>query len=101
MKAAITIEIDTDGLADKTDSYLMALWHVAQANPAEVGEPTAVAIATAITQEIVRRFLSQTSPLMHAHKAGDKEWRALMEAKGVLPPPAAATPAPAQGVAHG
>jgi hypothetical protein len=69
MKHEITITIDTDSLQSYTDQHLASLWHVAQANPVdgfENSEPGDV--AEKIGREIIRRFLTSTSPELWAHQ---------------------------------
>lgn len=74
MKASITFEVDTAGLEGFTESHLAALWHIAQANPAALGDQTAEDLAEAIGREIIRRFLAATRPELWAHKGGNHLW---------------------------
>ncbi len=75
MKLTISIDIDTDGLESKTDSYLASIWHVAQANPADpFADRDAGQVAEIIGREIIRRFLSNTSPELWHHQGSHFEW---------------------------
>ncbi|MCB1901775.1 MAG: hypothetical protein KDH16_20965 [Rhodocyclaceae bacterium] len=65
----IAIKIDTDSLGSLEDSYLAALWHAAQINPAPFGDRNACELAERIGREIIRRFLVTTSPRMWDHQA--------------------------------
>lgn len=77
MKTRITIDIDTDALGNLTDTYLAALWHAAQANPAPIRDREAGAVAECIGREIIRRFLADTPPELWAHQGGHADWYAL------------------------
>jgi hypothetical protein len=80
MKSSITITFDTDSLHSYTDQHIAALWHVAQANPADgfkSHEPGQ--IAEAIGREIIRRFLAQTPPELWAHQGRHFESGRLMD----------------------
>jgi hypothetical protein len=57
MKTEITISIDTDRLQGVTDQYLVCLWAVAQANPADIDCRDAADVTEDIGREIIRRFL--------------------------------------------
>ena len=91
---AITITIDTDNLSAYTDQYLATLWHVAQANPADISDVAAGRIAEAIGREIIRRFLATTPPELYHHQGEHATWHKLMVMKGELP--AVATDSEAQ-----
>lgn len=79
-KVQITIEVDADRLASYTDSHLAALWHVAQANPAdgfaskEPGE-----LAERIGREIIRRWLAATPPELWHHQGHHHDWNTLRQ----------------------
>lgn len=77
MKTDIIIPVDTHALANFTDGYLAALWHVAQANPAPIADRAAGAVAEAIGREIIRRFLATTPPLLWNHQGGHADWAQL------------------------
>ncbi len=68
MKTAVTIEIDTDQLRNVTDTYLVSLWHVAQANPAPMEDRSAGQLAEAIGREIIRRFIAERDPELWARQ---------------------------------
>ena len=69
MKATITFEIDTNDLSHVNDRYLAALWHIAQANPADsFASPEAGLLAETIGREIIKRWLSNTSPELWHHQ---------------------------------
>lgn len=84
-KHAITITIDTDDLTGFTDRHLATLWHVAQANPAEISDPHAGKIAEAIGREIIRRFLSSAGPELYSHQGHHATWHKLCVLNDVLP----------------
>lgn len=86
MKATVAITIDTHSLASKTDEYLAALWHVAQANPADISDRTAGRLAECIGREIIRRFLAATPPILHFHQGHHADWCELSELKGAISP---------------
>jgi hypothetical protein len=86
---AITITIDTDRLRDFTDQYLATLWHVAQANPADISDVAAGRVAEAIGREIIRRFLASTPPELYSHQGHHADWHKLCVMRGVLPGTAA------------
>jgi hypothetical protein len=69
MKTVITLEVDTDCLASRTDEYLAQLWHVGQANPAPFGDAAACNFAEKIGREIIRRFVSAQPPALWTHQA--------------------------------
>ena len=82
---AITITIDTDRLRDFTDQYLATLWHVAQANPADISDVAAGRVAEAIGREIIRRFLTTTPPELYSNQGHHADWHKLCVMRGVLP----------------
>lgn len=77
MKTAITISIDTDSLDNVTDSHLHALWHIAQANPAPMGDRDACDLARAVSVEIVRRWLQNAPVELYAHQPENHYWDTL------------------------
>ncbi len=78
MKAAITVEIDTDKLGDWTDAYLAQLWHVAQSNPAKHGDMDASDLVFQVGIEIIRRWLKSVGPELYHHQPGAHYWQALI-----------------------
>jgi hypothetical protein len=74
VKTSITFEIDTAGLESYTDQHLATLWHIAQQNPAPLGDLVAEELAEQIGREIIRRFLRRTPAQLWAHKGGDHLW---------------------------
>jgi len=66
--ARITFEIDAATLPHTTDSYLAQLWHIAQANPAPMGDAQACEFAEQVGREIVRRWLAETPPDLWSHQ---------------------------------
>jgi hypothetical protein len=70
---SITIEIDGD-LSRVTDSRLMLLWHVAQANPAPHGDKAAGRLVEKIGFEIIRRWLRGVPPELYHHQSRDYYW---------------------------
>lgn len=75
MKVTISIDIGTDGLESRTDSYLTSLWHVAQANPADpFKDRDAGQVAEIIGREIIRRFVKRTGPELWHHQGGHFDW---------------------------
>lgn len=68
MKTAVTFEIDTDTLRNVTDTYLVNLWHVAQANPAPMADRDAGQLAEQIGREIIRRFITERDPELWARQ---------------------------------
>jgi hypothetical protein len=75
MKASITIVIDTDMLHGMSDSYVAAMWHVAQANPADPFKDKAAGeLAEVIGREIIRRFCRSVGPELWNHQGGHYDW---------------------------
>ncbi len=68
MEHTIAIKFSADALPSYTDSFLAALWHLAQANPAPIDDREAGDIAEKIGREIIRRFLAATPPELWAHQ---------------------------------
>lgn len=79
MHHAITITLDIDSLDNVTDSYLAALWHVAQANPAAYGDIASGELADSIGDEIIRRFLASARPELYNHRKRHHYHKALAE----------------------
>ena len=65
---SITFQIEADKLPHYTDAYLAQLWHIAQANPAPVGDAEACEFAEQVGREIVRRWLATTPPELWHHQ---------------------------------
>lgn len=79
-KHVVSIEIDTALLPKYSDAHLAALWHVAQANPADpFGDKEAGELAERIGWEIIRRWLKGVNPEMHHHQAGHYYWHQLTQ----------------------
>lgn len=75
MKTSITFEIDTDQIGSYNDSYVVSLWHVAQANPADpFKDRDAGQLAEIIGREIIRRFLTRTPPELWHHQGVHFDW---------------------------
>lgn len=77
-KTRVTIEIDIAGLRSYSDEHLAALWHVAQANPAD-GFATGAAgeLVERIGREIVRRWLHSVEPQLWHHQGHHYYWHEL------------------------
>ncbi|NMW25328.1 hypothetical protein HFP05_13475 [Rhodanobacter denitrificans] len=82
---AITVTIDTDNLSGLNDQYLATLWHVAQANPADISDTGAGRVAEAIGREIIKRFLATTGPELYSHQGHHAMWHKLLVMRGELP----------------
>lgn len=78
-KLEVTIEIDADRLTGYTDEYLATLWHVAQANPAPLGDRAAGELAERIGREIIRRWLSMAGPELYRHQGHHHYWSELQK----------------------
>ncbi|WP_328439319.1 hypothetical protein OHA71_23565 [Streptomyces sp. NBC_00444] len=76
-KATISIEVDLASLPRVDDDFLVALWHLAQFNPAPFGDHLAGELVTKISSEIIRRWLAQTPPSMYHHQARNHYWHHL------------------------
>jgi len=74
MRHSITIQIDLDALRSYTDEHIAHLWSVAQANPAPMGDKAADEIVTAISYEIIQRWLEDHPPSLYGHQPGEYEW---------------------------
>lgn len=77
MKTSITFEIDTDNLSGYTDEHLASLWHIAQSNPAELGDRDASDLAGKIGYEIIKRWLSTAPVKLYSHQPRHFEWKGL------------------------
>lgn len=75
----VTLTINADTLSRVTDEYLHSLWHVAQANPAPVGDRAASELVGAITAEIVRRWLQSAPVDQFHHTPGAHHWHTLVQ----------------------
>jgi hypothetical protein len=78
-KSKITIEIDQNDLASYTDSFLQSAWFVAQANPADINDQEAGALAEAIGREIISRWLKAQSPELWRHQGRHHYWGELIK----------------------
>lgn len=71
----VVIEIDRYSLGSYSDSYLAALWHVAQVNPAPQFETSdAGDLAERIGREIIRRWLKDVDPELYTHQGHHYYW---------------------------
>lgn len=68
MEVSIRFQVCTDLLPHYADSYLAQLWHIAQANPAPLGDTTACRFTELVSREIVRRWLAQIPPDLWHHQ---------------------------------
>ena len=73
-KHTITFDIDTGALRQYSDEHLASLWHVAQANPADIADRAAGEEAEAIGREIIRRWLCTTPPALWHHQGRHADW---------------------------
>jgi hypothetical protein len=86
-KVEITVEVDTDRLADCSDARLALLWHVAQANPASFGDWRAADLVKHIGWEIIRRWL-RTAPVEMFHHQADHYYHQWLTRFARYEPPA-------------
>lgn len=77
MKTSVTFNLDTDNLPNVTDSHLVALWHIAQANPADINDRDAGELAEYVGREIIRRFVAKTAPELWNHQGRHHFWTEL------------------------
>ncbi len=73
-RTEIVFEIDQAALGGYSDSWLAALWHVGQANPAPHGDRAAGELAEGIGREIIRRWLAAAPPELWRHQGRDYYW---------------------------
>jgi len=73
----ITIEFDQHALPGYADSYLAALWHLAQVNPVPHGDKAAGELVERIGREIIRRWLRGVGPELWHHQGKDHYWAEL------------------------
>lgn len=64
-KYSITINPPND-LSGVTETYLVALWHLSQINPAPFGDLEACRFAESVGREIIRRFVTEVGPELWA-----------------------------------
>lgn len=64
MMATITLEFDAQGLSGYTDEFLAALWHASQAQSKPFGDKETCETVEQVGREIIRRFLTNTSPAL-------------------------------------
>jgi hypothetical protein len=64
----VTIDIGTVELSRYSDSHLATLWHLAQANPAPLGDRVAGELAERVGREVIRRWLGGTEPVPYRHQ---------------------------------
>lgn len=77
-KHSITIEFDANSLSNYEDSFLAALWHVAQWNPAPRGDHDAAQVAEQIGREIILRWLKKVPAVIWNRKGSDPYWETLV-----------------------
>lgn len=78
-QVSITLQVNLTDLTRLTDTHLAALWHAAQAAPAEYGDKVAGELVRKLTFEIVRRWLGKTPAELYRHQ-GDAPGNALRSA---------------------
>jgi hypothetical protein len=86
MKHQIAIEIDDAELARYTNQRLALAWHVAQANPAGLGDPFAGELAEHIGREMIRRWLRSVLPELWHHQGRHYSWSWLRKFACYEPP---------------
>ena len=86
MKVPITIEIDLDQLTSYTDRHLAALWHAAQAWPAEFGDGLAEHVVSQLGWEIIRRWLSTAPAELYHHQQRHSLGKAIRDLGGKYVP---------------
>lgn len=95
-KVSITLDIDTAALAGYSDSHLMTVWHLAQANPAPLEDRAAGELVEHIGREIIRRWLKRIEPKLWHHQGRHHYWWELTQhgqwIDGVYTPNTQATP---------
>jgi hypothetical protein len=79
MKTTITFEIDTEALDGFTDEHIASLWHLAQANPAPLGNKDAGHLSGRIGFEIIKRWLKTAPVAMYRHQLHDHYWVTLKD----------------------
>lgn len=79
MHHAVTFNINTDSLGGFTDTYIVSLWHVAQANPAPLDDRAAGELTEHIGREIIRRFIQSVGPELWAHQGNHHYWHTLIQ----------------------
>lgn len=73
----VTVSIKKGNLGRTPDATLALYWHVAQANPAPIGDKLAGDMVQAIGWEIIRRWLGGVKPEMYHHQADSYYWQNL------------------------
>ncbi len=68
MKTEVVIRFDSEDLGHYTDEFLAVLWHVAQANPADISDPEAGDVAERVGREIIRRWLAAAPVALWNHQ---------------------------------
>ena len=77
-KCSITLDIDLAALTGYSDTQLMTLWHVAQANPADgFADQEPRRLAELIGRETIRRWLMTTKPELWRHQGLHYYWKEL------------------------
>ena len=76
----ITFTVDISyGLDSYSDAYIAQLWHIAQANPAPIGDKDACELVKKIGTEIIRRWLSNTPAELYHHQPENHFWKTLQQ----------------------
>lgn len=75
----ITFEIRPADLARVTDTTLATYWHIAQANPAPLGDRKAGDLAEAVGFEIIRRWLGKAPAELYHHQPHHYYWNQLRQ----------------------
>lgn len=91
-KISIEIEIDTSKLSTCSDLRLALLWHVAQANPAPIGDYAAGNAVFHLGREIVSRWLMTIKPELYCHQESHHYWGELIKMATYQPPAEAVGP---------
>lgn len=78
-KVVVSIEIDAERLGGYTDEFLASCWHVAQANPAPIGDKAAADLAERVGCEIIRRWLKGVGPELYHHQGKHHYWGVLCD----------------------
>lgn len=79
MQTTITLTVNTDTLRSVEDSYLHALWHMAQLNPAPLHDRDACDLVADVTAEIVRRWLKNAPTDCYTHQPTNHYWHTLQQ----------------------
>lgn len=78
-KHTVVVDLDDQDLPHVDDGHLALLWHVAQANPAAWGEPSAGLLASKVGHEIIRRWLRGAPLELFRHQEVDQFHKARID----------------------